>query len=464
MNDGRVASRAAGPPSGVEVRLQGAIDGVDAKHPDAAIAVADWIFLEAARAGASDVHLHPLAEGVEIRLRVDGRLSAPARLERALGEATVVRLKVLAKLASYQRVLPQDGRIAWQPEWAAAKAGWGEVRRVRDLADSLAVRAAFLPTRHGEDVVLRLPLAGVRPGGGGTPGSGLSLPELGFGADHLRRAEALLRRESGLVLLTGPSSAGKTTTIYALLRGIHESRPGSAHVLTLEDPVEQDLPFAGQVAIRADQGLTWAAGLRSILRHDPNVLMIGEIRDRETAEIATEAGLTGHLVIATMHSGRAAGVLVRLVQMGIEPFLVASSVSDVVAQRLVRRVCVECAKAAAPDALALARAEALAPGAFAEAGGALVEGAGCDACGGFGTRGRTGVFEWLEVTTAVRERVIERATESVLMEVGFSGGGDGGDGGARPGRCGATLAHDAIAKAGAGTIPASELSRVLASL
>jgi type II secretory ATPase GspE/PulE/Tfp pilus assembly ATPase PilB-like protein len=257
-----------------------------------------------------------------------------------------------------------------------------------------------------------------------------------------RQVRRILQLEQGTFLLTGPSSSGKTTTIYALLRALHEDRGEATHILTLEDPIEQALDFAGQVPIRPDQGLDWPTALRSVLRHDPNVILIGEIRDRETAEIAVQAGLTGHFVISTVHSGRAVGVLVRLVHMDVEPFLVASSVTATLAQRLVRRLCPECRVAVAPEPelqsqLGLTEEER------------LWTSRGCEACGSTGGQGRIGIFELLVVSPALREGVMNRRPEAALQSIGFPEGN--------------ALVADALEKARAGLIGMDELSRIAAA-
>jgi len=460
------ACDASAPGGQVRGLFQADADAVDPKNPDAAVILADWLIARALALRASDIHLHPRARDLLVRFRVDGRLLIAALVPSALGDPLVTRLKVMARLVVYQRTSPQDGRIDWRTETASRtlleKLGLEQTAESSGSGSlATALRASFLPTLHGEDVVIRLPESAAAP---------LELAGLGMSGPTIERVRGLLALEQGTILLTGPSSSGKTTTIYAMLREIHALRGDAAHVLTIEDPIEQDLPFAGQVTVRADQGLGWTAALRSVLRQDPNVILIGEIRDRETAEIAIQAGMTGHLVISTIHSGRAAGVLVRLIHMNVEPFLVASSVTAVLAERLARRACPSCRKPAPPDALPeiVERLKKTIPAnaAAGSSGGSLSEGGahknsggapgfvtapGCAQCAGTGSRGRTGLFELLAVTPEIRELVLARATEAALQQKAYPGGGD-------------ALLSDALAQAAQGYISIEELARLSAAL
>ncbi len=406
--------------------VDAALQQIDPGDPDAAIQLADLLIGAALGAHASDIHIHPVAEGALVRFRIDGRLHVAARVPPVLAEPLVIRLKVMARLVVFQRSTPQDGRIDWSPE--------SEPLHRKEVSGApVALRVAFLPTLHGEDVVVRLPETSRRP---------LTLDALGMSESTHRQVRRLLQLEQGTFLLTGPSSSGKTTTIYAILRALHRDRGEAAHILTLEDPIEQNLDFAGQVPIRPDQGLDWLTALRSVLRHDPNVILIGEIRDRETAEIAIQAGLTGHFVISTVHSGRAVGVLVRLVHMDVEPFLVASSVTATLAQRLVRRLCPECRVAVAPG-------PELQSQLGLNEGETLWTSRGCEACGSTGSQGRVGVFELLVVGPALREGVMNRRPEATLQSIGFPDGN--------------ALVADALEKARAGVIGMDELSRIAAA-
>ncbi len=281
-------------------------------------AAARVLLEDAAAAGTSDVHLNPGPGGLDALYRIDGVLAPVARIEGVFAERFVGRLKVLAGLPTYRRDIPQDGAIP------ASEAG--------GRAD---VRISILPTIHGEKAVLRFFQVGTD-----APG----LEGLGF-SDAIRdRLRVLVSRPEGATLLTGPSGSGKTTTIYALLGEILGGPEGTLrHVVTIEDPVERALPGVTQTQVNPLSGLSFGTALRSILRHDPQVIMVGEIRDRETAQVAMEAGLTGHLVISTVHAGTAAGVVSRLLEMGVESHVLFSSLSAVLAQRLLRSRCSACA-------------------------------------------------------------------------------------------------------------------------
>jgi len=267
---------------------------------------------DAVAAGVSDVHLNPTLEGLEVLYRTDGVLQPQGIIDRARAERMIGKVKVLAGLLTYRRDVPQDGQIP------AAEAGGGS-----------DVRVSLFPTVHGEKAVLRFFLH--------DPDQ-FDLDKLGYAPAVGSRLRAAARRPDGVILLTGPSGSGKTTTIYSLLREI--ARPAGGlrrNVVTIEDPVEHAIPGLTQTQVNPSVGLTFAAALRSVLRQDPQVILVGEIRDRETAHVAMEAGLTGHLVISTIHSGTAAGVAVRLLEMGVEPHVMTASLSCILAQRLARR-------------------------------------------------------------------------------------------------------------------------------
>jgi general secretion pathway protein E len=339
----------------------------------------DLLLREALRRRASDLHLECKRDDVLVKFRLDGRLHVAARLDRALRDSFLTRLKVMAQLVIYQTFTPQDGRF--EMEW--------EGRPIQ-------CRVAFLPTLHGEKVVVRLPERRQAE---------MELQDLGMNDAVRARVERLLRRSQGAVILTGPSSSGKTTTIYAMLKAIWRLRGESANIATLEDPIEADLGVVSQTQVRADQGMTFEQGLRTLLRQDPDVLMIGEVRDASTAQIAIQAALTGHLVINTIHSGRASGVFARLLNMGVEPYLIASAVMGVIAQRLVRQLCARCR-------VECSGASHEAPPAPLDSLQRWWEPVGCEACEGIGYRGRTGVFEMLEMDEGLRDLVLARAPES----------------------------------------------------
>jgi general secretion pathway protein E len=332
------------------------------------VRLVNLLLLEALEARASDVHLESYLGGLRVRYRVDGVLQDAPAPPRRLAPAVVSRLKIMAELDIAERRVPQDGRI-----------------RLRMRDRQVDVRVSTLPTLHGESVVLRL-LDKDR--------GRIALVELGMGDDTRRRFEEVITRPHGIVLSTGPTGSGKTTTLYAAVERI---RTGREKIVTVEDPVEYELAGVPQVPVNPKVGLTFATALRAILRQDPDVMLVGEIRDRDTADIATHAALTGHLVLSTLHTNDAATALTRLVDLGIEPYLVASTVEAVLAQRLVRRICPACS-APAPltfeerTALAIPEGEKVSPR----------RGAGCEECRGTGYRGRTGIYELLVMDDELR--------------------------------------------------------------
>jgi type IV pilus assembly protein PilB len=327
---------------------------------------------------ASDVHLDPAPDGLHVRYRVDGLLRTDQVLPRTMQSVVLARLKIMANLDIAERRLPQDGRTS-----------------VQHGAQRVDVRVSTLPTVHGERCVLRLldPRQGV-----------MDIPGLGLSADNERLFRRWIAAPHGMVLITGPTGSGKTSTLYAALRALDAEH---RNIITIEDPVEYQLPGVNQVQVHPAAGLTFARGLRAILRQDPDVVMVGEIRDLETAEIAVQAAMTGHLVLSTLHTNDAASALTRLVDMGVEPFLVASSVLGVVAQRLVRRICPECRQAYLP-----APAEA----AFLAERGLQVErlyrGQGCSSCGHTGFRGRLAVHEVLQMDDRLRGFVVAKRPDA----------------------------------------------------
>jgi len=317
------------------------------------VRLVNLLLLEALEARASDVHLEGYANELRVRYRVDGVLQDGPAPPTHLAAAIVSRLKIMADLDVAERRVPQDGRI-----------------RLRLQDRPVDVRVSTVPVLHGESIVLRL-LDKDR--------GRVSLDGLGMSEDTRRQFEDIIQRPHGIVLATGPTGSGKTTTLYAAVDHI---RTGREKILTVEDPVEYELAGVPQVPVRETVGLTFATALRSLLRQDPDVLLVGEIRDRETAEIATHAALTGHLVLSTLHTNDASGALIRLVDLGVAPFLVTSTVEAVLAQRLVRVICESCKVAVQP--------------------GEAYRGTGCPACRGTGYRGRTGIYELLVMNDGIR--------------------------------------------------------------
>ncbi len=352
-----------------EGEMDGVLDDLVALANEAPVVkLVNLLLLEALEARASDVHLESYVGGLRVRYRIDGVLQeAPAPPPR-LSAAVVSRLKIMAELDIAERRVPQDGRI-----------------RLNMRDRQVDVRVSTLPTLHGESVVLRLL---------DKEQGRIFLNELGMSDETRQRFEEVITRPHGIVLSTGPTGSGKTTTLYAVVEKI---RTGSEKIVTVEDPIEYELPGVPQVPVNPKVGLTFANALRSILRQDPDIMLVGEIRDRDTADIATHAALTGHLVLSTLHTNDAVTALTRLVDLGIKPYLVASTVEAVLAQRLVRRICTACSTPVEMSleermALGIAEGEEL----------PVRHGAGCADCRGTGYRGRTGIYELLVMDDELR--------------------------------------------------------------
>ena len=314
------------------------------------------LLMQAARDGASDIHIEPYERHSSVRFRIDGTLREVVQPNRALHAALISRLKIMADLDIAEKRLPQDGRIS-----------------LRLGQRAIDVRVSTLPGAHGERAVLRLLDKSL---------SRLTLASVGMKGATLQRLEQLIAQPHGIVLVTGPTGSGKTTTLYAALQQLDAAH---FNIMTVEDPIEYELSGIGQTQVNAKIDLDFAKALRAILRQDPDIIMIGEIRDKETAQIAIQASLTGHLVLATLHTNDAVSAVTRLTDMGVEPFLLSSSLLGVLAQRLVRKICTAC------------------------------QGSGCTECGHTGYQGRTGIFELLSVDDTLRERIHSRATESELL-------------------------------------------------
>jgi general secretion pathway protein E len=341
------------------------------------IKLVNVMILEALRARASDIHLESTPDGLRVRYRIDGVLHELSHPPRQFQAAVISRIKIMAGLNIAERRLAQDGRI-----------------RLRLSDRELDLRVSITPTLHGEGVVLRIldRGAGVR-----------DLTELGMPPLVRESFERLIRQPHGIILVTGPTGSGKTTTLYAALD--RRNDPG-VKIVTVEDPVEYQIAGVTQIPVNPKIGLTFAAALRSILRHDPNIIMIGEMRDRETAEIAIQAALTGHLVFSTLHTNDAPSGITRMVDMGIEPYLVAATVQAILAQRLVRVICETCAEAFQPPADLVREAAAGQPDIPKPQ---FRRGRGCDACAGTGYHGRTGLYELMRLSEEVRARVVAGA-------------------------------------------------------
>src|SRR5881409_2241754 len=339
-------------------------------------------------AEASDIHIEPFEDTLRVRYRIDCILFDQESPPRRLRDAVTSRIKLMAEMNIAERRLPQDGRI-----------------RVSLHGRRVDMRVSTIPTVHGESIVMRLlDRASVF----------LPLEKLGFAPAMLPRFEALIRRPHGIVLVTGPTGSGKTTTLYAALDKINSP---DKKIITIEDPVEYQLKGINQIAVKPKIGLTFATGLRHIVRQDPDVILIGEIRDLETAEIAIQASLTGHLVFSTLHTNDAPGAITRLQDMGVEPYLVASVLEGVLAQRLVRRICAACRASDTPSP-----ADLTALGIAGADGARLYRGRGCDECRGTGYRGRTGIYELFPITEDARSLILRRAPTRDIRRVAMEAG------------------------------------------
>jgi general secretion pathway protein E len=374
------------------------------------------LITKAATIGASDIHIEPFEQTLKVRFRIDGVLSDVESPPLALRPAIASRIKLMARLNIAESRLPQDGRIQVQVE-----------------GREIDLRVSTIPTLYGESIVLRLLDRG---------SVALELPALGFHDDSLEAYLSILEQPTGILLVTGPTGSGKTTTLYSSLVRLNS---GDRKILTVEDPVEYHLDGVNQVQVRPQIGLGFSDALRSLLRQDPDIMMIGEIRDLETAEIAVQAALTGHKVLSTLHTNNAASTVTRLLDMGVEDYLLTSTLNGIVAQRLVRTVCHSCAEPhpvlpEIVDELALGRF-------FKDAEPVLQMGAGCDACGGTGYKGRIGIVEILVMTDRVRKAIVQRAGAQDLQRAAIEAGMT-------------TMFEDGMKKAVAGLTTLDEILRV----
>jgi general secretion pathway protein E len=347
-------------------------DLLEASNDAPIIRMLNALLTQAAKDGASDIHIEPYERSSAVRFRVDGTLREVVQPNKALHAALISRLKIMAELDIAEKRLPQDGRIS-----------------LRIGGRAVDVRVSTLPSAHGERAVLRLLDKGEAK---------FTLEGLGMGGDTLQRFDRLIAQPHGIVLVTGPTGSGKTTTLYAALGRVDTS---TTNVLTVEDPVEYELAGIGQTQVNAKIELTFAKALRAILRQDPDVIMIGEIRDFETAQIAIQASLTGHLVLATLHTNDAPSAVTRLIDMGVEPFLLSSSLLGVLAQRLVRKLCPHCKR---------------------QDDQGHWHPVGCPECGNTGYKGRTGVYELMAADEQVRALIHSQAAEAELAAAAQRGG------------------------------------------
>jgi len=362
-------------------------EDVPAGDDSAVIKLANMIITTAIKMKASDIHIEPMEKEFRVRYRIDGALrkmdSPPKRLQGAI----ISRFKIMSKMKISEKRVPQDGRI-----------------QINVGGKDLDLRVSSVPTNHGESIVMRIL---------DKSNLSLGLPQLGFLSDDQTTFERLIKLPDGVVLVTGPTGSGKTTTLYACLGQINTP---DKKLITVEDPVEYQMSGINQVQVNKDVGLDFSAALRSILRQAPNIVMIGEIRDEETADIAMEAALTGHLVFSTLHTNDAPSAVTRLLDIGVKPFLVASALRAAMAQRLVRAICEKCKEAYAPSEREIKMLTGLASGSSAQIPDHMYHGVGCDRCGKTGYKGRKGIFEIFKVDDTVQRLIFDHAPATLLRQ------------------------------------------------
>jgi type II secretory ATPase GspE/PulE/Tfp pilus assembly ATPase PilB-like protein len=378
------------------------------------INLVNLIISEAIRERASDIHIVPFEETIQLRYRIDGLLQEKPPPPKALHAGLVSRIKIMADMNIAERYMPQDGHI-----------------QINHRGKRVDIRVGTLPTIYGEGMVLRLLEKNNKL---------LTPPELGLEPERAQLMWRLVEKPHGLFLTTGPTGSGKTTTLYSILQGIYTPEK---KILTIEDPVEYELPGVAQIPVRPSRNFNFANGLRAILRQDPDVVMVGEIRDSETAEIAIRAALTGHQVFSTLHTNDSTGAVTRLLDMGVEAFLISSSLEGVLAQRLVRRLCPQCKTEAEVSPAVRERLENLGARRLE---GVFYQGNGCEECRGTGYRGRVGIFELLAIGTELRELILQKRSNAVLKSAAQ--------------KTMLTMHQDALLKAAAGVTSLEEILRV----
>jgi len=352
------------------------------------IKIVNLILVQAVKEKASDIHIEPFQRTLKLRYRIDGELIMAESPPKALQLAITSRIKILAGLNIAERRVPQDGRF-----------------RIKVLAKEVDLRVSILPTAYGEKIVIRILDKAALTG---------SIDQMGMDESTLDKFKRAIDAPHGMILVTGPTGSGKTTTLYSVLQELNSPQ---YNIVTVEDPIEYELSGINQVSVRNDIGLDFASALRSILRQDPDIVMVGEIRDNETADIAVKAALTGHQVLSTLHTNDAAGAITRLDDMGIEPFLISSSVIMACAQRLVRRICTNCREEFVPEPEIFERLSMTAP-----EGAVFYHGSGCERCKGRGYLGRVAIIEALPVSEAIRRLIIKRASAAVVKNQAISEG------------------------------------------
>lgn len=363
---------------------------VESSEEGPVIKLVNLMLVQAIKDRASDIHIEPFEKQLRLRYRVDGVLYDSTAPPKGLQSAIASRIKIMANLDIAERRLPQDGRF-----------------RIKLAGREVDLRVSILPTIHGEKIVMRVLDKG---------NLNMNLESLGLAPDELQKFKNAIDAPHGMILMTGPTGSGKTSTLYAVLTQLNTS---DVNIVTVEDPVEYQMIGVNQVQVKTEVGLTFAGGLRSILRQDPDIVMVGEIRDSETADIAVKAALTGHLVLSTLHTNDAPGAIARMVDMGIEPFLVSSSVLMVCAQRLLRKICPHCKEAFKVPEDVIAR---LSLSAEEASGNTYYRGRGCSRCKDTGFLGRMAILEVLSITNAIREQILHNTSAKVLKDLALKEG------------------------------------------
>jgi len=390
------------------------------------IRLVDGLIAHAYESRASDIHLDPDDSMLNVRLRIDGVLHYAFTLPKEIHAEVISRLKVLSGLRTDEHQAPQDGRIKYST-----------LGKNKDGSRiSFDVRLSIVPTYHGENAVLRL-LAEL--------GQTYDIESIGLSERDLKLVKNASESSYGMILVTGPTGSGKTTTLYTILKRLNVPE---VSIITIEDPIEYSLKTVNQIQVNPRTNLTFADGLRSMLRQDPNIIMVGEIRDEETAGISVNAALTGHLLLSTIHTNDAATTLPRLLDMGVEPFLIASTVNIAIGQRLVRRICQDCKKEKQLTSTEMESLRDSLPDDTKIETKKFYYGAGCDICGGSGYKGRTGIYEVLEVTDDIRKAITTQKTSDEIEKIAIKQGMT-------------TMAQDGIKKATEGVTSIEEVLRVM---
>ncbi len=371
------------------------------ERDEAGVELLDTIIHYAYKNHASDIHVEPYTRKIVIRFRIDGVMHDVLEMPKELADLVITRIKILSRMRTDEHRAAQDGKFRFSAD-----------------EEKIDIRVSVVPVTNGENSVMRLLSSKTQQ---------FNLDDLGFGEADFKKTKQAIKKPYGMILVTGPTGSGKTTTVYAILKILNRRE---VNIITIEDPVEYDIEGVTQIQVDAKTNLTFAKGLRAILRQDPNIIVVGEVRDPETAGIAINSAMTGHLVLSTLHANDTATTLPRLLDMGIEPFLVASTVNIVIAQRLVRKICEKCKKSypATPEEKRLLEDEPmLKEKILAKAGKTLQyvkwsRGQGCQSCSRTGYRGRIGIYEIMEITEGLKELIVKRSTADALMAAAVKGG------------------------------------------